>query len=185
MIERLNRTGAVRLFHTTLQRVEKGLAPVLLRRPIFRASLIASLLAIVYWGLIASDRYVSEAHIVIQRTDLAVGQNMDFGGLLPGIANVGRGDQLLLRDHLLSVDMLQKLDGKLDLRTHFSDTARDPLSRLWDRDAPLERLHRYYLTRVSIEFMSIRGCSSSRRRLTTLKPLKRWRRCWWRRANGI
>jgi capsular polysaccharide transport system permease protein len=68
----------------------------LLRRRIIGAAVIASLLAAVYWLAIASDRYVSEAHVIIQRTDLPGGQGMDFSSLLGG-AGGNRGDQLLLR----------------------------------------------------------------------------------------
>ena len=128
----------------------------LLRRRIISAALIASVLAAVYWLAIASDRYVSEAHVIIQRTDLAGGQTMDFSSLLGG-AGGSRADQLLLRDHLLSVDMLKKLDAALQLRAHYSDPQRDLFSRMWQQDTPVERFHRYYLSRVSIEFDDYAG----------------------------
>ena len=60
------------------------LIPALLRRRIFGASVVLSLLAAFYWGVIASDRYVSEAHVIIQRTDMARGSTMDIGTLLSG-----------------------------------------------------------------------------------------------------
>ena len=132
------------------------LMPALLRRRTFGVALVASLLAVVYWGLIASDRYVSEAHVIIQKTDLSSGQGTDFSSLL---GNVGgnHADQLLLRDHLLSVDMLRKLDARLNLRAHYSDWHRDPLSRMWFEDAPMEQFHSYYLTRVSVEYDDYAG----------------------------
>jgi capsular polysaccharide transport system permease protein len=126
------------------------------RRRIISAALIASVLAAVYWLALASDRYVSEAHVIIQRTDLAGGQTMDFSSLLGG-AGGSRADQLLLRDHLLSVDMLKKLDAALQLRAHYSDPQRDLLSRMWQQDTPIERFHLYYLSRVSIEFDDYAG----------------------------
>jgi capsular polysaccharide transport system permease protein len=132
------------------------LKQTLLRRRIISAALVFSLLAAVYWLLIASDRYVSEAHVIIQRTDLAGGQTMDFASLLGG-AGGNRADQLLLRDHLLSVDMLKKVDAVLDLRAHYSDRERDPISRMWFQDASIERFHRYYLSRVSVEFDDYSG----------------------------
>ncbi len=110
----------------------------------------ACLLVTVYWTLIASDRYVSEAHVVLQRTDGSPGQAADLGALLSGGGN--RADQMLLRDHLLSTDMLRKVDAKLGLRAHFSDGRYDLLSRLWWSDAPDELFQRYYLSRVSVEF---------------------------------
>ena len=124
---------------------------------ILGAALISSAIAAVYWLAIASDRYVSEAHIIIQRTDLAGGQSMDFSSLL-GMANNGaRADQLLLRDYLLSVDMLKKLDAALQLRSHFSDSQRDPISRMWQSEPSMEWFHQHYLSRISVEFDEYAG----------------------------
>ncbi len=131
--------------------------PLALRHRIISTAVAMSLLAACYWLLVASDRYVSESHVVIQRTDLAGGQAMDFASLLGGAAGGNRSDQLLLRDHLLSVDMLRKLDAALDLRAHYSDSQRDPLSRLWFKDASIEWFHRHYLSRVSIELDEYAG----------------------------
>jgi capsular polysaccharide transport system permease protein len=123
---------------------------------IFRVALIVCLLALVYWGFIASDRYVSQAHVIIQRTDLASGQSMDFGSLLAGTGG-NRRDELLLRDYLLSLDMLRKLDARLGLRAHYSDRARDPLTRMWAKDVADEWFHQYYLSRVSVELDEYSG----------------------------
>lgn len=129
----------------------------LVRRPISLLAFIACVLATVYWGIIASDRYVSEAQLIIERTDLAGGQAMDFSSLLAGSTGASRTDQLLLRNHLLSTDMLDKLDRKLNLRAHYSDRERDPLSRMWSADVPREWFHRHYLSRVSVEFDDYAG----------------------------
>ncbi|MBK6289075.1 MAG: chain-length determining protein [Gammaproteobacteria bacterium] len=131
-------------------------APADLQRNIFAGALLLSLLAAFYWLLIASDRYVSEAHIIIQRTDLVSGQTVDFSGLL---GNVGgnTADQLLLRDHLLSLDMLRALDEKLDLRAHYSNWRRDPLSRMWFEDTPIEKFQDYFLGRVNVDFDEYTG----------------------------
>lgn len=133
------------------------LNPALVRQRISRAVVIASLSAVAYWGLLASDRYVSEAHIIIQKTDLASGQSMDFSTLLAGAVGGSKTDQLLLRDNLLSMDTLNKLDAKLDLRSHYSDSAHDLVSRLWFKDTPQEKFHQYFLSRVSIEFDDYAG----------------------------
>ena len=131
--------------------------PGLLRRPVFARAALACLLAAVYWSVIASDRFVSEAHVIIQRTDMAGSQSMDFGSLLAGASGGSRGDQMLLRDHLLSVDMLKKLDEALALREHFSNDERDPLSRLWSPEPTMEEFHRYYLKRISVEYDDYAG----------------------------
>lgn len=148
-----------RLASVLKRAADKGkvwLSPSLISKRIHVAAILASLLAVLYWGLIASDRYVSEAHVVIQRTDLSSAQSMDFGTLLTG-ASGNRADQLLLRDYLLSVDMLNKIDAKLDLRAHYSDMWRDPLSRMWFQNASQEWFHSHYLSRVSVEFDEYSG----------------------------
>jgi capsular polysaccharide transport system permease protein len=133
------------------------LIPALARRRFVSAALAASLLATLYWVAIASDRFVSEAHIIIQRTDMPGGQAMDFSSLLGSVDSGNRADQLLLRDYLLSVDTLKRLDAELNLRAHYSDTSRDPLSRMWRKNTSMEWFYRYYLSRVSIEFDDYSG----------------------------
>lgn len=135
--------------------LQEEMVPHLRRNRIIGAAVIASLLAAVYWLAIASDRYVSETHVIVLSTNLAGGQSMDFASLM-GVSG-SRAEQLLLRDYLLSKDMLKKLDAALDLRTHYSDWHRDPLSRMWFRDASIEWFHRYFLSRVSIEFDDYAG----------------------------
>lgn len=137
MIEKLHRTW---------------LSPTLLRRRTLGIALIASFFAGVYWMVIASDRYVSEAHVIVQKTDLAIAPEVELSSLLGNVGNANNADQLLLRDHLLSVDMLKKLDARLNLRKHFSSEQRDMLSRLWDEHAPIETFHQYYLSRVSVDY---------------------------------
>ncbi len=146
MIDRIRQHPVPRFF----ERVHHRLAPHLVRRRAFQAALVGIVLAILYWGVIASDRYVSEADVVVDRTDVGGGQSIDFSALITG---GGRStyDLMLMRDHLRSVDMLQKLDARLKLRVHYSDWKRDPLSRMWSEDAEQEFFHRHYLSRVSIE----------------------------------
>jgi capsular polysaccharide transport system permease protein len=128
------------------------------RYPIVTLALVVALLGTTYWSLIASDRYVSEAQVIVQKADLAVPQGLDFGMLL---GSIGGGDshqdQMLLRAHLLSVDMLRKLDKELGLREHYSASSHDLLSRMWAVDEPIEWFHKYLLSRVSVEYDDYSG----------------------------
>ncbi len=145
MIDRLRRNPLSRF----IERVRDRLAPHLVRRSALHLALVAILVAIVYWGVIASDRYVSVADVVVDSTDLAGGRPVDFAALFAGSRN--DHDLMLLRDHLRSVDMLEKLDAKLQLRAHYSNWKRDPISRMWFEDAAQEFFHNHYLSRVAIE----------------------------------
>jgi capsular polysaccharide transport system permease protein len=152
MIDRIKQSAPGRV----VARAFGWAAPALLRRGTFGAAAIATLLAALYWGVVASDRYVSTAHVVVQRTEFAGIPNISIGTLL-GSAAPNQEDQLLLRDHLLSMDMLKRLDAKLNLRAHYSDARRDPISRMWFKDAPIERFHDHFLSRVMIEFDDYSG----------------------------
>ena len=125
-------------------------------RWIIRSVLLMSLLTTGYW-LFSSDRYVSEAIVIIQNTEQVGVPSLDIATMLGGIGGVNKPDQLLLREHLLSVDMLKKLDAALDLRSHYSDSRRDFASRMWFKDASIEWFHRHYLARVSVTFDDYAG----------------------------
>lgn len=130
--------------------------PAWRRYPILWAAALFVLLSSAYWVLIASDRYVSEARVVLERSDMASGQALSFASLIGGATGANRPDQLLLRDHLRSIDMLKKLDGQLKLREHYSSQG-DWISRLWSREAPIEWFHHYFQSRVSIELDEFAG----------------------------
>ncbi len=132
--------------------VQGWTAPALLRRRTFRVVALAVLGALLYWGIIASDRYVSVAHVIVQRTDMVSSQTLDFSSLISGAAGGSHADQFLLRDYLLSVDILKKIDARLDLRGHYSNASYDIFSRMWDAEQADELFHKYYLSRVSIDF---------------------------------
>lgn len=108
-----------------------------------------------YWLFIASDRYVSEASVIIRKTDSTVSAGADLPMLLAGVAGVNRADQLLLKEYLLSIDMLKHLEKKLGLREHYSNPEKDIISRLWIKD--LERFYRHYLKRTDIEYDDYAG----------------------------
>ena len=115
--------------------------------PLWVAVALAIVAVTGYWSLWATDRYVSEANVVLQSAQ--IGQpTFNFASILKGGS---AHDLLMLRDHLLSVDMLKKLDGELGMRQHYSDKQIDMFSRLSAADVPLESFHRYYLKRVSAE----------------------------------
>lgn len=117
---------------------------------------ISIVLAAIYWGLIASDRFVSEAHVVVDRTDTAAAPSFDFSSLVVGTGSSDR-DLKLLRGYLLSSDMAERMDARLNLREHWSDWRHDPLSRLWFREGPQEWYHRHFMSRVTAELDEMSG----------------------------
>ncbi len=128
------------------------------RFPILSAAIVASALGMIYWSLIASDRYVSESHVIVQKADLNVSQSFDFSNLLGSfVGGNSHEDQMLLRDYLLSLDMLNKLDAELHLRRHYASHDYDIISRMWAEDEPVEWFYKYFLKHVSITFDDYTG----------------------------
>lgn len=136
-----------------------GSKPDLLEKPgqrprfgLLSLAAATSLAALVYWTFIASDRFVSEAHVIVQRTEMAADPAVDIASLVGGQGGHSRADQMLLRDYLLSIEMLRLLESNLGLASHYSDPQRDLLSRMWRENPSIEWLHRHFLTRTSVEF---------------------------------
>lgn len=109
----------------------------------------AMFMALLYWSFIATDRYVSQTHIVLQSPEINP-TGLNISSLLSGTQ--GSGDLLLLKDHLQSVDMLQKLQQKLNIRAHYASADIDWFSRLGDENTELEKLYSYMQQRIDIVF---------------------------------
>jgi capsular polysaccharide transport system permease protein len=112
-----------------------------------------TLLAVLYFGVIASDVYVSESHFVVRNqqhtTQVGLGALLQSTGL-----GQSQDDAYLVRDYILSRDALRELDRNLKIREAFSDPSIDPFNRFpglgWDRS--FEALHRHYLNQVTVDY---------------------------------
>lgn len=170
------------LRHTNWQPYQAKAKQVAKRHPIWAAAFVLFAVLACYWLLLASDRYVSTAHIVVQRTDLSTGATVDgLASLIGGASGANRPDQLMMRDYLLSVGLLKKLDEKLDLRGHYSHWRRDPISKFLFTNAPVEWLHSYYLSRVSVELNDYDGVLAINVQAYTLKWPRQSATCWYLR----
>lgn len=123
------------------------------RQPHWAFALIAIVLVTLYWSLWASDRYVSRATVVLESPQIAT-TDFSVSSLFTGGST--DKDLLLLREYLMSTDMLKLADDKLGFREHYSQHG-DLFSSLMDQDAPIEELHDYYLRRVNIELDEYAG----------------------------
>ena len=109
---------------------------------------IPLLFAALYYGLFASDIYVSEARFTVR----SHGGSGVSTGLLTGLigtvdSSVAAQDVAVVSDYIRSRDLLEHLDAKLGLRRHFQGTSVDRLSRLAD-DATEEEFLEYYQDKI-------------------------------------
>ncbi|WP_027967604.1 chain-length determining protein [Halomonas halocynthiae] len=122
-------------------------------QPHWALVIVAIVLVSFYWSFWADDRYVSRASVVLESPQIAQ-PNINFSAILTGAS--GDKDLLLLREYLLSVDMLIEAQEQLDFRAQYSEHG-DIFSRLWNANTPIEKLHSYYKRRVSIEMDEYAG----------------------------
>lgn len=121
--------------------------------------ILPTLLATLYYGLVASRRYVSEAEFVVRGVNhrKATGLEMFFQtfGLSRAV-----DDANVIQSYMQSRDALRALDGRLPLRQWFGGA--DLLSRFprpWTSDSE-ESLYDYYRDRVTVIQNASKGITS-------------------------
>ena len=108
----------------------------------------------IYYGFITSDVYVSEAKYALRSNE----QTPLTSGMLDSILTGGsvgstHEDATIVKDYILSHDMLEKLDARLSIRKHYESDDIDRLSRL-DPDASDEDFLEYYRKMVGVSIDS-------------------------------
>ncbi|MGY4012921.1 sugar transporter [Aeromonas molluscorum] len=112
------------------------------------------LIAALYLGAIASDRYVSRAEIIIKQAD-QIKMLPDALSML-GIGGSNHQDVLLVQNYLNSWDLLAKLDKELDLKSHYQSDIADYFSRL-PRDVSQEEFIEYYRNHLTLRLDELSG----------------------------
>ena len=94
----------------------------------FAIVLAMSLLVVVYYGLWASPRYVSEAQFVVKQ---AGSSELPIAGLAAlGSVSPSMRDALVLQKYIQSSAMAKALDESVSLKAHYERTDWDVFSRL-------------------------------------------------------
>ena len=121
--------------------------PVALRVAVSLA--VPVIVAFSYFGLIATDRFVSESSVVI-RSGNAATPSISFGGLLP-LGGSSVQDVVVVSDYIGSIEMALHLDKKFSLREHFSSKQVDFVSRL-DPALSAEGFVEYLSGKISVVY---------------------------------
>ena len=111
---------------------------------------IPALSAAIYYGLIASDIFVSEAKYAIRTSESTPSAGLFAEFLGPNAASSAGADANIVRDYILSRDMLAQLDVRLNLRFHYSSKEVDWLARLPEDDSEEDFLE-YYRDMVAVD----------------------------------
>ncbi len=119
--------------------------------------LIPSLLFALYQLFWATERYESEAQVLVKEPDSTTTMDATMAALSGlGVSNTAGTDPQILESYIFSNDMINYLDETIDLRQHFSDTAIDVFSRVHDDDSR-ETFAKYYEDHVKVEIDEASG----------------------------
>jgi len=116
--------------------------------------LLPTVLAILYFGLIASDVYISESRFVVRSPQRQVQTGL-VGALLQGTGfSRSQDDTYSVHDFITSRDALGELDKKLAIRKLYTAANIDFINRFpgLDWDDSFEAFYRYYQKKVTIDF---------------------------------
>lgn len=114
--------------------------------------ILPTIVAIIYFGLITSDVYVSESRFLIRSPEKQAVSGI--GALLQGAGfSRSQDDIYTVHDFMLSRDALQELNKKLALEKAFSNPSVDIFSRFaaFGIDRNFESLYKYYQKRIGID----------------------------------
>jgi capsular polysaccharide transport system permease protein len=127
--------------------------------------LLPSIVAAIYYGAIATDRYVSEARFVIRTASKPANA---LGGLNALLQLVGmsrsQDDAYAVHDFLTSRDALQQLAARLDLRAIYGHPAADAVARYpsFLFGSSDEELYRYFQHKLSVVVNNTSGLTTLR-----------------------
>jgi capsular polysaccharide transport system permease protein len=136
--------------------------------------IIPTVLAIIYYGLIASDVYISESRFVVRSP-----QRQTQTGLNAFLAGTGfsrsQDDTYSVHDFVLSRDALKELDEKVSIRKLFSSKDADFINRFpgLDWDDSFESFYRYYKKRVGVDYDTVSSITTLNVRAFTAEDAKR------------
>lgn len=115
--------------------------------------IVPSLLATIYFGLIASDVYVSESRFVIKSPDRKQSSVSSLAGLIQTTGlSPGQEQTKEIIDYLRSRDALRHLSKQVDVRATFMSPEADRLSRFPKpfQSASFENLYDFYGSVVDV-----------------------------------
>ncbi|WP_135470025.1 capsule biosynthesis protein [Crenalkalicoccus roseus] len=137
------------------------------RRPFTLTVLLPTLLSALYFFVLATPQYQSEARFLVRGRQAA-----PTGGLAEAMQGAGFSraseDAMGVRDYLQSHDAVAALRQRADLVAIYRRPEADPLARLWWPDPSIERLTDYFNRMVSTEYDATSGIT--RLRVRSFRP---------------
>lgn len=118
--------------------------------------LLPVLLSAAYLAFLAEDQYASTTGFTIRQGETESASNI-LGGLTQLVGRSAAGNADLLFEFLQSQEIVERIDGQIDLRAHYSTTwPRDPVFSIRP-EGPIEELARFWRRMVRITYNQASG----------------------------
>lgn len=107
-------------------------------------------LSSLYYGLVATDRFVSEAQIVVRKASAPASMGGGLASILKTGLSSGADETTAVQAYILSRDALSSLSAKLPVKSYFEVPGADFLARWpsWLYGRSEEEFYRYYKSMV-------------------------------------
>jgi capsular polysaccharide transport system permease protein len=125
------------------------------------AVLVPTVAATLYYGLIASDVYISESRFVVRSPQKPVQTGLLGDFLQSSGITRSQDDTYSVRDFILSRDALKELEEKLSIRDLYAGSHGDVFVRFpnFDRDRSFEAFYKYYIKHVEVTYDPVSSIS--------------------------
>ena len=123
---------------------------------------VPTLLAALYYYIVAADQYQSEAHFIVRTADASPMPTSGFSQFLGlgGGMSPSRGEAMSVNDYLDSQQVVNRIDDKLNLVERFRRPEADIATRLWFSQPTPEMLLRYYRRQVNVKYNQETGITT-------------------------
>ena len=102
--------------------------------------IIPIVISIIYLFFIAEDRYISHSTFTL-KSESEAGVGIDLGFL--GAPTSSKQDQMIIKNHILSQDMMHKVIERFGLKNALSSSNKDPLWKIDENSSTVDRFKRY------------------------------------------
>lgn len=133
----------------------KSLTSLFRNKLLLITTIIPTGLAILYFGLIASDVYISESRFVVRSPERQTASPLGLILKGAGFSNA-QEDSYTVQDYVLSRDAMKALNDELKIKEAYSSSSVDLVSRFagLDWDNSLEAFHQYYQKKINVQLDS-------------------------------
>jgi capsular polysaccharide transport system permease protein len=122
---------------------------------------VPTIISIIYYGLMASDIYISEAKYAVRMNSETPSVGI-FESVLSGSSlETVNEDAIIVRDFIYSRDMINRLDESLAIRNHYVSNEVDLFSRM-DPNGSLEDFLEYFQDMIEISIDTSSNISTLR-----------------------